>query len=77
MATVNGLLGGSLKSNFERDVDEAVSTGDLKAMGDLMKRLYVRLQNEEIAGREGRGLLLKLEKDVVVLQERVGCSSQT
>lgn len=63
-------FGGALKSDFDTSVDAAVAAGDLAAMGELMKRLYRRLQNEEIAGCEGRGLLLKVEKDVVALQEQ-------
>ena len=70
MAATDKWFGGGLKSNFDKDVDDAVAAGDLKVIGELMKLLYRRLQNEEIAGCEGRGLLLKIEKDVVVLQQR-------
>jgi len=67
----DGWFDGALKSDFDTSVDAAVEAGDLSAVGKLMKLLHRRLQNEEIVGCEGRGLLLKVEKDVVVLQEQV------
>lgn len=69
-------VGDGVGVSFERKVDDLLAAdvetrAVLDGVGQLLKSLHRKLLNESIVGAEGRSLLLKIEKDMVNVQEEV------